>query len=405
MAKVSETNKCFRGFALTWGNMKVVQLGCGITGLVCAEHLAGNHAVTDLVLADFQTDGAKSLKSRLGNDKVSVAQVDGGDLKALRRLLKSSDVVVSALPWELNDGVIGIAASLGINYVDFCMSIETLKDFDKTDRKCRDAGITALTSNGLEPGISDTLARCAANKLDSAEEAHVIDGDNGVITGHEFASTWCPVDWIEEVTIPAAVFRNGKIEYIPPLHEREVYDFPEPLGPMPVYKTLHDETFLIPKHIKGIKNADFRIGIDDNFAKDAKMLRKMGLHSKELVDVKGVKVRPLDLLAALMPRPVDIAGKIKGTGGTVVEIIGKKNGKKAKVRMWTMISHEEAYRRSRTNATGYLVGTGGAIPTEMLVEGLIKEKGLLVPEQLPSEEFVERLKNKGLEVHEEITYI
>lgn len=401
-----ERTKCLCAFAMTEGlRMKVIQLGCGITGLVCAEHLASNRAITDLVLADSRTDGATKLAKRLNSDKISVSQVDANDANAVKRLLRGSDIVVTSLPWELDDMVMELAAEMGINYVDFCMSVNALKDFDSVAKMCKDAGITALTSNGLEPGISDTLARCAANKLDSVEEAHVIDGDNGAFEGHEFASTWSPVDWIEEVTIPAAVFRNGKIEYVPPLHEREVYDFPPPIGPLPVYKTLHDETFLIPKHISGVKNADFRIAIDDNFAKWARMLRKMGLHSKDLVDVKGVKVRPLDVVAAMMPRPVDIAGKIKGHGGTVVEMIGKKGGRRTKVRMWTYASHEKVNRLHGTNATGFLVGTGGAIPTEMLAEGLIREKGLLVPEQLPSDEFVRRLRQKGLEVNEEMTYL
>jgi saccharopine dehydrogenase (NAD+, L-lysine-forming) len=187
------------------------------------------------------------------------------------------------------------------------------------------------------------------------------------------------------------------------LHEREVYEFPPPIGPLPVYKTNHDETFLIPRHIKGIRNADFRIGVDDQFAAIAKMARSIGLHGKEEIDVKGKKVRPLDVMAALMPRPVETAGKIKGHGGTVVEMIGMKDGAKTRVKVWTIVSHEEAFKACRTNATGYLVGIGGAVPTEMLVEGLVPGPGLLVPERLDSEEFVRRLKKKGLTVNEEIT--
>jgi saccharopine dehydrogenase-like NADP-dependent oxidoreductase len=385
--------------------MKVVQLGCGITGLVCAEHVARNPNVTEMVLADARTDGAESLAARLRMDKVSVEKVDASDSRKVKRLLKDADVVVNSVPWEFMDEVQKIAAATGTDYVDFCLTVAALKNFEPVAKMCKDAGITAITATGLEPGISNALARYAANKLDSAEELHVIDGDNGVFDGYWFASTWSPYDWMEETTIPAAVFHNGKIEYIPPLHEKEIYDFPPPLGPLPVYKTVHDETFLLPKNIKGIRNADFRIGIDDNFAAAAKMIRKLGLHSKEPIDVKGVKVRPLDVVAAMMPRPVDIADKIKGCGGTVVEVIGKKNGKKTKVRVWTFVSHEWAYENFRSNGTGYLVGTGGAIPTEMLIDGEVKEKGLITPEQLPSASFIRRLGEKNLKVNEEITQL
>jgi len=385
--------------------MKVIQLGCGITGLVCAEELAGNDKVTELVLADFDTEGAQALADRLGSDKISVVKTDATDKKVLSEVIRGADVVVCSLPWDLNGKVMESAAEEGVNYVDFCITKEAFDDFDKIDRMCRDAGITAITAVGLEPGISDTLARYAANKLESVEEAHVIDGDNGVVEGGGFVLTWSPIDWVDELCVPAAVYRDGKIEYVPPLHEKEIYDFPQPLGPLPVYKTLHDETILMPKHIKGIRNADFRIGVDDDFANLARTIKKLGLNSKKPVNVKGVTVRPLDVVIALLPRPVDLAGKIKGDGGTVVEIIGHKDGKKTKVRMWAFASHEKAYARYGTNATGYLVGIGGAVPTEMLVEGIVKEKGLLVPEQLPAEEFVRRLKQKGLEVNEEITVL
>ena len=383
--------------------MRVIQLGCGITGLVCAEELAGNTSVDELVLADSMTEGADKLADRLTSNKISVQKIDATDRNALSRLLGNADVVVSSLPWDLNGMVMETAMTEGVDYVDFCITKEAFDDFDKIDAKCRDADITAITAVGLEPGISDTLARYASNRLDSVEEAHVIDGDNGVVDGGGLVLTWSPIDWIDELCVPAAVYREGKIEYVPPLHEKEVYDFPPPLGPLPVYKTLHDETFLIPKHIKGIRNADFRIGVDDEFAMLARTLRRLGLSSKKSVNVKGTEVRPLDVVVALLPRPVDLAGKMRGHGGTVVEVIGAKDGKRTKIRTWAFASHEEAYKRYGTNATGYLVGIGGAVPTEMLVEGIVKEKGLIVPEQLPAEEFVRRLKVKGLEVNEEIS--
>ena len=383
--------------------IRVVQLGCGITGLVCAEELAGNARVSELVLADSWTDGAEALAAKLKSGKVEVQRADAADRKALTRLIADADAVISSLPWDLNDRVLETAIAEGVDYVDFCIPKAAFDDFDGIDGKCREAGITAITAVGLEPGISDTLARFAADKLDSVDEAHVIDGDNGVVDGGGFVLTWSPIDWIDELCQPAAVFINGNMEYVPPLHEREIYDFPEPIGPLPVYKTLHDETFLMPKHIEGIRNASFRIGVDDEFAFLARTLRKLGLNSKEPIDVKGVSVRPLDVVVARLPRPVDLAGKIKGHGGTVVEVIGQRNGRPARIKMWAFASHEEAYARYGTNATGYLVGIGGAVPAEMLVEGVVKDKGLLVPEQLPADEFVRRLKDKGLEVHEEIS--
>jgi saccharopine dehydrogenase-like NADP-dependent oxidoreductase len=384
--------------------MRVAQLGCGITGLVCAEQLAKNTKVEKLILADSRTDGAEALAKRLKNVKVSIEKVNATDIKQVKALLKKVDIVVSSIPWRLNVPVLEAAIEAGKSYVDFGLPFDAPGPHtERLDRMCKDRGITCLTSMGEEPGISDVFIRYAASKLDRADEAHVSDGDTGYIEGQEFFSLWSPVDLLDETSVPAAVFRKGKIEFIPPLSERIVYDFPEPLGKLPIYRTNHDETYYMPMFTKTLKEADFRIGIDDNFAKAAVMLRKMGMLNKEHIDVKGVKVRPIDVVVATMPHPTALSGKVKGHSGFVAEVIGLKDGRKTRVRVWTVMSHERAYELCRSNAGAYLVGVGGAVPTEMLIEGEIKEKGLLVPEQLDFNRYMARLKTKHVEVKEEIS--
>jgi saccharopine dehydrogenase-like NADP-dependent oxidoreductase len=93
---------------------------------------------------------------------------------------------------------------------------------------------------------------------------------------------------------------------------------------------------------------------------------------------------------------------VKGYAGRVDEVIGQKKGKRTMVKTWTTMSHEKAWDICRSNATGYLVGVGGAIGSELLLEGEVKGKGLFVPEQLPAKKFIDRLPGKGLEVKQEI---
>jgi saccharopine dehydrogenase-like NADP-dependent oxidoreductase len=339
----------------------------------------------------------------LGNDRITVQKVNGTDQKALRALLKGCDLVIATMPWRLNMIPLEVAAKVGANYLDFGMPMDsTGPEFDRCSKMCEDAGITAMVGMGEEPGISDVFARYAASKLDRADEANVYDGDTGAVEGLNFFSLWSPVDLLDETSVPAAVFRNGRIEFIPPMSARQVFEFPAPLGRLPVYKTNHDETYFMPMEIKTLRNASFNIGIDDGFANAAITLRKMGMLSKESVNVKGVEVRPLDVVAALMPSPADFSDKVKGHTGFVVEVIGEKGGKRTKAKMWTMMSHEKAYELYNTNAGSYYVGTGGAIATEMFVDGEVKEKGFVIPEQLHTESFLERLRKKNVDFHIEV---
>lgn len=388
----------------TGEKMRVLQLGCGICGLVCAEHLSRNPKVNSLVLADAHTAAAESLADRLKNDRVSVQKADGTDAGTVRRLLEECDIVVATMPWRLNRLVMRTASEVGTDYVDFGMPFDsTGPEFDEHSKLCSDAGIAALVGMGEEPGMSDVFAMHAASRLDRADEAHIYDGDTASVDGLDFFSTWSPVDLLDETSVPAAVFRDGRIEFIPPMSARQVYEFPKPLGPLPVYKTNHDETYFMPRGIKTLRHASFNICIDDNFAEAARIFRKWGLLSKEPVDVRGVKVRPLDVVAALLPRPVSFADKVKGDTGFVVEVIGEKDGRMKKVRVWTTMSHARAQELFRTNAGAFYVGTGGAVATEMLIDGEVRDKGIVIPERLPVESFLRRLREKGVEIWEETT--
>ncbi|OGS44722.1 MAG: hypothetical protein A3K76_02635 [Euryarchaeota archaeon RBG_13_57_23] len=383
----------------------MVQLGCGITGLVCAELLESNEDVNEIVLADIDPDPAKEMTKRVKSDKFSVTQVDARDRQALRKLFRGKDLVVCALPGELNVPVMEAAISSGLNYLDFSMSNESIKHFVKIHRMFKDADLTAIHAMGCDSGLSDIMAKHAIGKLDSATEAYIRDGEISKIDGRDFVITWSPLEMMEEVTTPAPIFRHGEFIHLPPLHKREIYNFPEPVGPLPVYNTNHEETRLMPRFIRGLEKADFKISVNDNLAAAANMLRKLGMHSFEPVDVDGVRVRPIDVVTALIPRPIETIGKVKGYSCIVAEVIGMRDGKKTMLKEWIIMSHERAYELCRSNAVGYLVGVGGAIGAELLLSGKVRQRGIVAPEHLPTDYVIDRLPDFEIPVHEETTLL
>ncbi len=382
--------------------MKVVQLGCGITGLVCAEHLEHNPKVDELVLADKKTEPAASLVERSVNDKTTLQQTDASDLSDLKKLMRDCDLVVTSVPSDLNPSLLKAALAVGVDYVDFTIPMHTIERFDEMNKKCEDAGIRALTAVGEDPGISDVFAMHGAAKLDEVHEIHIKDADNATSQDYDIFTLWCTNDMLDEITSKAAVYENGSIHWLPPLSRSERYTFPHPVGQHKVYNTTHDETFLIPKFIKGVRYVDFMIVVPDNLAAFADLIRGLGMNRKQLVKVDGGDVRPLDVVSACLPNPVDMIGKLHGSGGIMVDAVGIRKGEKCTVRTWVGMTHEDAFRQFKTTATGYLVGTGAAIGAEMLVAGELKGSGLFVPEMLPIGKYIHRMKGKALEVHEEL---
>jgi len=385
--------------------IRVVQLGCGITGVVCAEHLAKHPKTDELVLADKQIDAAKSLVARLKNDKLSVQKVDASDKSQLKRMLKGCDLAVTSVPSELNPILLETAISVGTNYVDFTVPLELIPKFEEMDSRCKKAGMIALTGVGSDPGISDVFAVRAVSKLDEVHEIHIRDADNALSSEHEYFTLWSPRDMIEELTMKAAIYRDGGVTWLPPLHHVEHFRFPDPIGQLPVYNTTHEETFLLPKFIDGVRQVDFKIAVWDNLAKLANTIRKIGMHSLSYVRVDGHDVKPIDVVAECLPRPVDMIGKVTGSSCVLVDVVGIRNGEKTVVRTWVAMTHDVAFRNHRTSATGYLVGTGGAAGAELVLSGDVGESGLYVPELLPTDKFVERIACKDLPPHQEISVL
>jgi saccharopine dehydrogenase (NAD+, L-lysine-forming) len=383
-------------------HLKVVQLGCGITGLVCAEHLEHNPKVDELVLADKQTEPAASLVERSGNEKTSLQKTDASDLSDLKKLMRDCDLVVTSVPSDMNPKLLRAALAVGVDYVDFTIPMGTIERFDEMDKACRDAGIRALTAVGEDPGISDVFAMHGSARFDEVHEIRIKDADNATSSDHEIFTLWCTKDMLDEITSKAAVYENGNIRWLPPLSRKERYNFPHPVGEHTLYNTTHDETFLIPKFIKGVKYVDFMIVIPDKLAEFANLIRATGMHKTKLVSVNGMEIRPLDVVSACLPHPVDMVGKINGSAGIMVEVVGIRKGERYTARTWVGMNHDDAFKLHNTTATGYLVGTGAAIGAEMLVSGEVKQSGLFVPEMLPIEKYLHRMKSKSLAVNEEL---
>ena len=376
--------------------MKVVQIGCGAVGLVTARHCIKSGKIDEYVLADIATQNAEGLVHELkAEDRVTVKKADAGDRKALKKLIKGADLVINGSIPEFNSNIMHTSAECGANYLDFAMG-DDLNQFT-LDEEFKNAGVGALISMGEDPGITDAMAASAAKRLDEVDKIHVRDGDNASVEGYEYVALFSPDTLIDEVLCKPAIYRNGNIERGEPFSDEEDYDFPAPIGNLKVYMCDHEEPILIPKYIK-TKYCDFKIALDPEFVRITKTLHKLGLTSNKEIEIKGVKVRPRDVVTYFMPKPADLAGKVKGYGCVLIEAIGKKGGKDKRIKMWTVMSHDEAFKLSGMHATGYLVGTPGAVAALMWADGKIKETGVFSPEKLDTDEFLRRLPEYGIKV-------
>ncbi|MEM4263131.1 MAG: saccharopine dehydrogenase C-terminal domain-containing protein [Thermoplasmata archaeon] len=376
--------------------MKIVQIGCGAVGLVTARHLMNSEKVDELVLADIATDKAAELvKSLKAERKTTVKKADAGDRAALRRLFKGADLVINGAIPRFNENIMRACLDAGTNYLDFAMGDE-FNQFT-LDKDFRDADLGALISMGEDPGITDAMAMSASKQLDEVDKILVRDGDNASVPGYKYVALFSPDTLIDETVSKPLIYKDGKWDRLEPFSGEEDYEFPAPIGKLKVYFCDHEEPALMPRYIK-TNYCDFKIALDPDYVRFTKVLHELGLTSSKPVEIKGCKVAPRDVVTHFMPKPADLAGKVKGYGCVLVEVHGKKAGKKKRIKMWTVMSHEEAYKLSGMHATGYLVGTPGAVAALMWADGKVTEKGVFPPEKLDTDEFLRRLPQYSIKV-------
>jgi len=186
------------------------------------------------------------------------------------------------------------------------------------------------------------------------------------------------------------------------MSRKETYPFPEPIGQIPVYAMDHEEVHSLPYYLPKKPNyVDFKLALTDDSAQAIRLFHDIGLLDTKTIRLGKAEVSPLSLLLRLLPSPSQIAGKIHGSAGVLVEVKGKKSGEQRVSRLYATMTHDEAYERHGSNATSYMTGTPTAVCALMIATGRIENRGVTVPECLNSESFLTEAAKYDLRIHEE----
>jgi saccharopine dehydrogenase (NAD+, L-lysine-forming) len=386
----------------------VAVFGCGGVGQCIAQDLAKSKLVSHLVLADVNLKGPESVKKRSKSDKVEIVKADGSDPDEVAKVAQEVDILVNGTVPALNLKIMEGCLKGGANYIDMATGDKEFghpmfEDQETYDKKYKDAGIFALCSMGIDPGASDLFAKRAADRMESVDYVRVRDADSSKLEGYEFATYFSPDAMIEECLRDPLYYENGRWKRAPALSTSEVYSFPDPIGPMKVYMTDHEESEFVPKFIgKKIKRCDFMITLDEKFIEYVEFLKKLGLLSFKQIRIRNMEVAPIEVVIATMPRPDDLAGKLKGNCCVLTEVAGKMDGEETVIRTWTYMSHEQAYELSGIHATAYQTAMPVAVAVEMFGRGEIDLKGVKSPEAVDPVKFCSYLPEKNIPVFEEI---
>jgi len=257
------------------------------------------------------------------------------------------------------------------------------------NRQWENKGILALVGMGVEPGLSDVFAKYSQKHLYSRmDEIGVRDGSNLVVEGYGFAPTFSIWTLLEECLNPPIVWEKSRGLYVtPPFSEPEIFEFPE-IGPLECVNVEHEEVLLIPRVID-CNRVTFKYALGNEFIEILKTIELLGLNSTELVDVKGVKVAPRDVLSAILPDPAKIGPLMTGKtcAGTWVRGLGK-DGKPRETFMYQICDNEVTMKKFKLQAVVWQTAVPAIIALELLVKGIWKGKGVVGAESFDPDPFL-----------------
>ena len=352
--------------------------GCGAVGSVAARTLANHEAIERVVIGDVRKEEASKLAAELG-PKASARRVDVLSSQDLEAALAEVDVVLNCTGpfYRFVKPVLDAALRLEMPYVDICDDVDVTEEILGWSERAEEAGVTALIGMGNSPGLTNLLALLASRQFLTETETidiyHAHGGEPvegpGVIE-HRFHCMSIPVPMYLDGELKTVDFFGPDGEALQ--EEVEFYRMGERIR---VYPYPHPEQLTLPRYIPCRRVTNKGTVLPAEYYELTKEICRLGLTSKEPIQVGGQAVSPHDFSIAFLIRERERIlketqfGSQRGANKIVVR--GKHHGEARGV-----IFH----LASETQALGEGTGIPAAMGTILVATGKVDRLGVLPPE-------------------------
>ncbi len=391
--------------------MRVAIVGVGGVGQVLAKELCRDRRITSLLLLDKSKEQERTL-TRLGKRVEAQFQViDASKRVAVEHAIQGCDVVANTSLATYNLTIMQAALGAHADYLDVAATgprrpgglpgiLEQLQLHDSF----RDAGRKALLSMGLDPGISNVMAREATDRLDAVDTIRIRSGGTVRIRDGGFFPKFVPLysreAFFSDMRIRPTVWQNGRLVEYEPLSEGEEYEFPEPVGNQTTFLLAHEEVKTLPLYLgKPVRHVDFKYAVNPDLAHALHALESLGLLAegrKLEIDRRRISFRAA--FESAFPEPALVAHRLEGTKCLSVEVEGIREGVRKLIREDVVFPHREAARRRRTTAVYYLTGVAAAIGVGLMESETFPSSGVYPAECLDPVRVFSEWEARGLPI-------
>ncbi len=392
-------------------------IGLGGVGSVIGRKLHEYECFERIILADIDPTYAQVLHNTTKRSRFEVISINAMETAKVVAALTQHKIAVTlnACNCYTNYSILDACLKAGSHYIDMAADIYSAPGVKKPGKnsfeheietyhsRYLEKDLAGLLCLGCDPGAVNIFARWAMDRLDTATSIRVLDADNAEVKGYRFAVLFSPETLFEELNAVPYYVKDGKVTAGRPLEsEIEWFRFPDPIGLQQCYAVAHEEGVSLGIHPpfveKGVKYSVFKYSISDKVYHVAKSIDLLNLDTWKKVKVDGVEVTPIRVATANLPKPAQLGATVDGYSCVGTEVRGTKERKRVEYFIYTMDSHRDAYEKWGYSLTVVQTGIPPALAAKLLVTGKLKERGVMMPESLDPEAFMENFSREGLEI-------
>jgi saccharopine dehydrogenase (NAD+, L-lysine-forming) len=388
--------------------MTILIIGAGAVASVMTRYLIKDRGIAKVICASKDIKRAKQFINHKER-KIKLIFLDASRIGEIIKAAKGADLIINASLPAFNENIMMAALKVGANYQDLASRLLDLKTVEqlKFHSRFKKAKLVGFINTGVAPGITNLLARQAADKLDEvrAIRFRLLEEQKA----SELIFAWSAETILDELTAPPLVYENGKFIFTKPFGGQEEYQFPSPFGKRQMFSIYGDEVATIPHYIK-VRRVDFKSsGTDIEFAK---ALYRLGLFNKKSISFDGRQIIPVKFFSKLAPRvpsPEEMRGMIKrgvienAIFAAVVEVEGKQAERKITIKASAIFPDLKEISKKFFGATYISYPTGTAAYAFAKVIPKIKTYGVFPAEALRADlrkEVLLELESRGIVINE-----
>src|SRR6266849_3017851 len=266
--------------------MKIIILGgCGAMGSEATRDLSLTSDFEEIVIADADLARAQSFAAELGGRRVRAIHADAGDEASLTEILRGFDVIANCTTYHFGLVVTRAAINARVNYLDLGGLYNTPKQLEM-DEDARRAGVTICLGSGATPGVTNLMARAAADQLDQVDEVRI-----AVASFRSIAPSPGLLDTVLDEFSPDSkrfYWQEGEFIETPAFSGARQVRFADPVGEIETFFVPHSETHTIHRFIgKGVRRFDVRGTWRPEIMRALRTFADLGLTGATTVEMDG----------------------------------------------------------------------------------------------------------------------